>query len=362
MPAPRYRTGVPAPDDFGLTPAQTLAHVGETSPSPGHGPFWNRWGAEVWGKEPDLAPIGPAGDAALQTAAAMGVTHLVESIGAVRIGCRLVEPRAGAIAGAVITTHGYGERSPMTDDSAWSGRQIAVLKVRARGFPGSQMDTGDLTAQEGGWITTGLDQPDTWVLRGAVADVVQAHRALRRRYGGATPIAFHGESFGGGLALLAAAQFAGREKLFRIAIGLPTFGDWRWRLARRTGQATGIGAGDEVQRFVAQRPEQADQIVDTVRMLDTVVHAARVYCPVLCKLAVRDEVVPAPAAAAVYNALGSSPGRKWRFVTRYGHFDGGAADLRRHALAERLAGEFLDPANELAELMRRRSAELHGEA
>jgi len=44
-------------------------------------------------------------------------------------------------------------------------------------------------------------------------------------------------------------------------------------------------------------------------------------------------VVPAPTAAAVFNALAGDPGRKWRFTVRYGHHDGGVADMRRHALS-----------------------------
>jgi hypothetical protein len=57
----------------------------------------------------------------------------------------------------------------------------------------------------------------------------------------------------------------------------------------------------------------------------------------------RDDVVPAPAAAAVFNALGSDPGCKWRFVVKRGHADGGIADARRHALFDRLVREFLGP-------------------
>ena len=53
----------------------------------------------------------------------------------------------------------------------------------------------------------------------------------------------------------------------------------------------------------------------------------------------------------MFNALGSSPGAKWRYVTRFGHFDGGLGDLRRHAAFDRLAAEFLDPAVDPADLM-----------
>ena len=55
-----------------------------------------------------------------------------------------------------------------------------------------------------------------------------------------------------------------------------------------------------------------------------------------------DDVVPAPSAAAVFNGLASP--RAWRFVTRFGHYDGGVADARRHVLFARLHPSFADPA------------------
>jgi hypothetical protein len=57
-------------------------------------------------------------------------------------------------------------------------------------------------------------------------------------------------------------------------------------------------------------------------------------------------VVPAPSAAAVFNALGTPRALKWRYVVRYGHFEGGIRDARAHARFERLAERFLDPAVE----------------
>ena len=78
-------------------------------------------------------------------------------------------------------------------------------------------------------------------------------------------------------------------------------------------------------------------------MFDAAVHAPRVRAHVLCELARRDEVVPAPTAAAVFNGLGASPGSKWRFVIPYGHVEGNVATLRRRALFRRCAHDFLDP-------------------
>jgi cephalosporin-C deacetylase-like acetyl esterase len=115
-----------------------------------------------------------------------------------------------------------------------------------------------------------------------------------------------------------------------------------------------------VRRFIDDHADRRAGVYELLRLHDAAIHARRVRCPALCKLALRDEVVPAPAAASVFNALGTDPGRKWRHVTRYGHFDGGIADGRRHAAFERLVVEFLDPGREpdetMAELDRPRQA------
>ncbi|HRJ50853.1 MAG TPA: hypothetical protein PKU91_09975, partial [Phycisphaerales bacterium] len=86
-----------------------------------------------------------------------------------------------------------------------------------------------------------------------------------------------------------------------------------------------------------------------IGIADAVVHAAEVRAPTLCKLAERDDVVPAPSAAAVYNAIGTDPVAKWRFVTPYGHFDGGIRNARRHAIFDKVVELFLDPSRSVAE-------------
>src|SRR5690606_12115974 len=88
-------------------------------------------------------------------------------------------------------------------------------------------------------------------------DVFQACRAVRnwilgRRGDGVDaepeptdhPLVFlYGESLGGGLAVIAASQLAGRlpraHFIDRLALGLPSLGDWPWRLAH---PAQGTGA------------------------------------------------------------------------------------------------------------------------
>lgn len=344
-------------DDFGLDPRATLAHVGDPTPPPGFNQFWSAWLTRLKSVEPGL--IEPTGD---QEAAcgAPGVTHLVRSTDQVRVGARLTEPEGGAPPIAcVVTLHGYHvePHDELRVGRGFAQRGMAVLDLRVRGYPGSMLDTGDLTTSEGGYIAHGIGDPWLWSIQGAVADVLNAVRALRVRYGDGVPIMLHGESFGGGLGIIAASMGRDVAPVDRLAIGLPTFGDWKWR---ERVKAMG-GSGGEALRACARDPERVRQCL---RLFDGVVHARRVVVPVVCKLARRDEVVPAPTAAAIYNALGTPPGQKWRYLVDFGHADpaeGGIADLRRHAVFERVVDAFLDPRERPHDLMQRLAPALKGD-
>lgn len=334
------------PDDFGFSPASTLAHVGNPTPHELHSPFWNRWLKEVrehearlneWTGEP-YDPGDPSG------------SHWYESIRSTRIGAMLTRPPEGTpVKAGLVTLHGSGVPESLDDEpNRWqriADKGVLVLSVRVRGYPGSMADTGDLLSTPEGWVTHGLSgeiiRPDDalgWIVPQAVADVVNGVRALRREIGPAAPMYLRGESLGGGLAIIAAAQLSRFDPIDRLVVGLPTFGDWPWRAGRRCA-----GTGGQIDDYIVALREYEEDMRAKLRLCDTVVHATRLRSRTLCKLAERDDVVPAPSAAGVFNALDSDPGRKWRFVVPYGHFDGGLKNARRHAMFERCAEAFLDP-------------------
>lgn len=333
------------PEDYGLSPEGTLIQVAPWSPPAGFVQFWSSWQTRVMAGHPRLTPCR---ESEPLHAGAPGVTHVFESVRHVRIGARLSLPET-PVRGVVVTSHGYhvpaGE--PLSDRPSWTSASLATLVLRVRGYPGSQMDTGDLSGRAEGYAAIGLEEPGASILFDAIADVFNAVRAARDLFGPGVPVMLHGESFGGALAILAASMLESHGAPGRMVIGVPTFGWWSWRLTHPTR----TGAGHDIARALAVHRDRQEQMIESLALLDTVVHARRAVSPTLCKIAQRDDVVPAPTAAAVYNALGCDPGRKWRFVTRYGHFDGGLADLRRHALFERIAEEFLDPTRDADEVM-----------
>ncbi|MEO1129738.1 MAG: acetylxylan esterase [Planctomycetota bacterium] len=339
-----------SPDDFGLSPEATLAEVGSSVLPPGFMQFFDGWLASL---RDETARFEEADGDALLRAGAPGITHTLASHGGVHVGCHVARP-AGEPTGVVVTTHGYGVApgDPLSDDGRWTSRGMITIRLRARGFPGSQMDVGDLTGRSGGYIVQGIESLETWVLTGAVADLINTVRAARAMVGPGVPICMHGESFGGGIAILAASLLQDFEPVTRLAIALPTFGHWAWRHEHPID----AGSGADIRRRLESGSVDVKEVMHSLRLLDTVVHAARVHCPTVAKLALRDEIVPAPTAAAVYNALGSDPGKKWRFIVRFGHHidaDMPMADLRRHAMFEQLSAAFLDPSEDIDALMDR---------
>jgi cephalosporin-C deacetylase-like acetyl esterase len=348
------------PNDFGLSPAATMAHVADPTPAPWHQAFWQAWGREFWARAPRLDRLPPADPSD------PGVTHRFESAlvdRSVAVGCRLLAARDAndapvAARAGVVVTHGYSGVDPLAKDEerflAMARHGVAVLLVRVRGFAGSQLGVGPLEQHSTGYVTHGLERlmhaPEdamSWVLPGAVADVANACRALASHLttvdGVAPPISIRGESFGAGLAVVAAAQLAPRFQIHRMVLGVPTLGDWAWRLSLPESSLPRAGMGREIRELLIREGERAESIVEVLRLCDAAVHAPAVRCPVLVKLPFRDDMVPAPSQAAIFNALGSNIGERERFVVPYGHFDGGIANARRHAEFERCGDEFLNP-------------------
>jgi cephalosporin-C deacetylase-like acetyl esterase len=336
---------ISAPEDYGLTPQQTLDHVASGSPPGGFEEYWREFRQEVSSLSSHFR-----GEVDQRV-----IRLVIPSLRSVRIEGRLEMPDAKP-RGAVIASHGYETPDDFEGGAElrerWTSLGLATLRLRLRGFPPSTMDIDDLRAH---WIVHNIESPRAWIARGAVADLMQGYRCLRRHLGPDVPIGIHGESLGGGLAVIAAAQLgrlAPADRPFRLVLDLPDFGDWQWRTTRR---CTGPGGRVNV-LFDALRERARDELAETLGLFDAALHGPLVNCPVLCKAAQRDDGVPAPAAAAIFNAL---PGEeKWRFVTSFGHYDGGLANARRHELFEQIHPIFLDPTLKTDEFARRNSARL----
>ena len=192
----------------------------------------------------------------------------------------------------VIHSHGYGCRCVPRWD--WAERGFNVLGVDIRGFGRSVSALP--TPSRWGYVLTGIEAPETSVLRLAVCDYMQAARVGTMLCAGRTSrIVLHGVSFAGGLALMSESVLQTADLL---AVGVPTFG---WAEGRNFFVRSGSGA--EISAYLDVHPELTDDVMLVLSYFDTVSFADRVRCPTLVGLGLDDDVVPAKTVYAIANHL-----------------------------------------------------------
>ena len=214
------------------------------------------------------------------------------SLGRVRVSAYLLQWQNEQPRPLVINSHGYGSHCRPRWD--WAQQGVNVLSIDIRGFGISQAALP--TPSRWGYVLTGIESPETSVIRAAVCDYMQAARIGRELCGDVTSkIVFEGVSFSGGLALMSQA-ILGQADL--LAIGVPTFG---WAEGRNLFVKSGSGA--EISRYLARRPDHVEDTMVVLRYFDAVNFADRINCPVLLALGLEDDVVPAKTVYAIANHL-----------------------------------------------------------
>lgn len=192
----------------------------------------------------------------------------------------------------VIHSHGYGSECAL--QWAWARAGLNVLGVDIRGF-GRSFEAHPLRSKWG-YILSGIDTPETSILRGAVCDYIRAVETGLTLFGGhTTRTVLHGFSFSGGLALMAEALIGAADLL---VVGVPTFG---WAEGRNFFVKSGSGA--EISRFLDQRPESAEDTMLVLRYFDPMNFADMVKGPTLVGVGLADDVVPAKTVYAIANHL-----------------------------------------------------------
>ena len=364
------------PDDFGFNDVQTFSHIGDPVPSPDHSAFWKHWFVKLIDHTPVLRPR------VTQDDSDPTATHEFVSTDDLPIGCRLVLPRHNKpVRASLVTVHGSTDPGPLKDAArrcqSVADTGVAVLIIRLRGFPGSQLGIGDQTTLDqlgAGWIGRGFasDNTDDWIVPQAIADICNACRVMRNTLLNRNTetsiqvvdqidhpgIYLHDKSLGCGFATIAAAHVIGiingESIIDRLVIALPSMGSWKWRLAHQH-----TGTAGQINNILTHHQSRYTPLIDRLRLCDAVVHGRRVRVPTLGMLARKDDVTPAPSAAAVFNAIDADPGRKWRYTVPFGHFDGGIANARRHALFENITRDFFDPNQPPIESMKKWEPLLH---
>lgn len=212
------------------------------------------------------------------------------SLGGARISAYLLRSISTHPRPLIVHAHGYNDRYDVM--SEW-GRHCHVLGFDARGF-GRSVDGPRPSAE--GYVLTGIESPETSILRGAVADYLQAARVARELLqDAATTMTFNGFSFGGALSLMAAAQT--REPDL-VVLGQPTFG---WHAERR--RVSVAGSTHELNRYLQRYPWRLDTVSRTLEYFESVHFAPLVQSPTLVGIGLDDDVVPSRTVLAIANHL-----------------------------------------------------------
>ena len=249
-----------------------------------------------WGRTLDaLAETGPAPIAHRQPAPGVGLQFdrlEFTSLGNVTIAGYLLTHDDSESRPLIVHSHGYNSQYDVM--LYWARAGCHVMGIDFRGFGRSEQ----VPLARGGYVLTGGDSQQRSILRGAVADLIQAQQVakllLSWRISSQT---LYGFSFGGAIAIMAAA--VGDEPDLLVA-GQPTFGWNRERL-----RLASAGSAAEINAYCGAFPQQRSTLLETLDHFDTMHYAARLTGPTLIGVGLDDRVVPSRSVFAIGNHVAS---------------------------------------------------------
>lgn len=211
-----------------------------------------------------------------------------QSLGNISIAGYLLKHEDSAPRPLIVHSHGYNSQHDVMLN--WANAGCDILGIDFRGFGRSQ----PLPLARGGYILTGLDSPETSILRGAAMDLYRAVSIGREVTGEhLSQLTLYGFSFGGAMALMASAAGADADLL---VVGQPTLGWHRERLRLSTA-----GSSAEIKRFLETHADQAEVVMSTLAYFDTLDSASRLRSPTLIGIGLDDDVVPSRSVIAIAN-------------------------------------------------------------
>jgi len=237
--------------------------------------------------------------------------------------------RSGALPG-VLQYQGYnGGRGLPHEHTFWATAGYAHLVVDTRG-QGSGWTTGETADPVGsrpsqpGFLTRGIEDPNTYYYRRVYADAVRALEVLRSHaLVDSTRVIVAGASQGGGIALAVAALVP--TSVAAALCDVPFLSDFR--------RAAALAQSEpylELVRYLGAHPDRVAQSFATLAYFDGAVLARRATAPALFSVALMDETCPPSTVFAAYNAYA---GPKEIAVYEYNDHEGGEALQRTRQLA-----------------------------
>jgi cephalosporin-C deacetylase len=241
-------------------------------------------------------------------------------------------PAAPLVSGplpGVVQFQGYnGGRGLVHEHVFWATAGFAQLVVDTRGqgsgwTTGATADPGRSGPSQPGFLTRGIEAPETYYYRRVYADACRAVEALRG-YPAVDPrrVVAAGASQGGALALAVAALVP--DAVAAVLCDVPFLCDVR--------RAATIAQSDpylELVRYLAAHRDRVEQTFATLAHFDGAVLARLATAPALFSVAMMDPVCPPTTVFAAYNAYA---GPKDIAVYEFNGHEGGEAFQRARQL------------------------------
>jgi cephalosporin-C deacetylase len=298
-----YRPDVSDPDDFDA--------------------FWSRTLDEA--RTHDLDVRSEEVDTPYRTITVRDVSF--SGFGGDRIGAWFTVPRGGGDPlPAVVEFIGYnGGRDLPGESLRWASAGYAHLLVDTRG-QGARWGGGGRTADPHGsgpaapgFMTRGIDDPDTYFYRRVFTDAVRAVEAVRALPGvDSARVAVQGGSQGGGITLAVAGLVPD------VVAALPDV-----PFLCHFTRALDICDKDpyaEITRYLAVHRPRVDDVLRTLSYFDGVNFARRAGAPALFSVALMDLICPPSTVYAAYNHYA---GEKEIEVYRFNDHEGGESYQRQ---------------------------------
>ncbi|WP_022888779.1 acetylxylan esterase [Agromyces italicus] len=239
---------------------------------------------------------------------------------------------------AVVQFHGYGRgRGDAAENLLWASAGYAHLELDTRGqaWSGSRGATPDDAGsgpQVPGFLTRGIEGPETYYYRRLIVDAVRLTEVARELPQiDPNRVGVFGVSQGGGLALAVAGLV---PALSCVVARVPFLCDFP-----RATVITDARPYREIVDYLSWYRDRREDVLDTLAYFDGVNFAARAAAPVRITVALMDPVCPPSTVFAAYNRYA---GPKEITVWPYNAHEGGGHDddlLTLQTFAELLGAE-----------------------